>query len=154
MKKIIVAVVVLLLLGGGAGAFFLLPLGEPPADGEAAQAGQQVAPEPEPDGEALYLPLDPAFVVNFEYNGGIRYLQISLQVMAYEPSVLEKVAAHMPAVRNNLILLFSGQDYPTLNTVEGKEALRGAVRESVNKQLKLKGESRVRDVFFTGFVVQ
>jgi flagellar FliL protein len=152
MKKIIIIVVVLVLLGGGGAAFFLLNGSDPaPAAGTESE---QVEVQVEEVSDPIYLPLDPAFVVNFEHNGGIRYLQLSLQVMSFDQAVVEKVEANMPAVRNNLILLFSGQDYDSLTTVEGKEKLREDVRESINQLVHLTGSSKVNDVFFTGFVMQ
>lgn len=155
MKKIIIiALGALLLAGGGAAAFFLLNKQEPgQADVTAGTEGEAAQPA-EPEGDPIYLALDPAFVVNFEHNGGVRYLQLSLQVMAYQQEVIDKVAANMPAVRNNLILLFSSQNYEALNTLEGKESLRKQVAESINEVVRLSGENRVDDVYFTGFVVQ
>mgnify|MGYP003630138983 FL=1 len=156
MKKVLIAVAVLLLLGGGAGAYFLLQgEDEVAAPGGAQPAGAgQAQPAAEPEGEPTYLSLNPAFVVNFEHNGSVRYLQIELQVMAYSEAALQKVAANMPAVRNTLILLFSSQDYAALTTLEGKESLRKAVIDAINKQLRLTGDDRVLEAFFTNFVVQ
>ncbi len=152
MKKIIIIIVVLVLLGGGGAAFFLLKGGDPePVAGTDTEQGE-VAPEQLSD--PIYLPLSPAFVVNFEHKGGIRYLQLSLQVMSFDEAAVEKVEANMPAVRNNLILLFSGQDYDFLTTIEGKEKLREEVRDSINKLINLAGNSKVNEVFFTGFVMQ
>ncbi len=151
---IIIAVLLLLIIGGGA-AYFLMGGDDATAvagqgsDVEAAPAAE-VAEELEP----IYLPLDPAFVVNFEHNGSIRYLQLSLQVMSYDQGVVDKIEANMPAVRNSLILLFSGQDYAALNTLEGKEGLRLKVKEAIHKVVRLKGDKKVDDVFFTGFVMQ
>jgi len=153
MKKVLIAVATLVVLGGAGAAAWFLWLAEDPPSADTAVAGAG-AVEPEPAGEPIYLALAPEFVVNFEYQGGVRYLQVGLQVMAYEQAVLEKVAANMPAVRSNLILLLSDQDYPALNTVAGKEALRQAIVEAVNAQLKLTGRQRVREAFFTSFVVQ
>ncbi len=93
-------------------------------------------------------------MVNFERNGSIRYLQMTLQVMSYDQEVVDKVSANMPAVRNNLIMLFSAADYESLASVEGKEALRKQVLVSINEVVRLKGDTKVDDVFFTGFVMQ
>ncbi|MDZ7784009.1 MAG: flagellar basal body-associated FliL family protein [Halioglobus sp.] len=156
MKKIIIAVVPLLLVAVAAGAYFLLGGNDAgPAGSTAESAGSEQAQEtPEREDDPLYLALSPAFVVNFEHNGGVRYLQIELQAMSYEQEVLDKVAANMPAVRNKLILLFSSQDYETLNTLEGKETLRRRALEAINELLRLDGEHSVEELFFTGFVVQ
>lgn len=155
MKKIILIVItVLVLAGAGVAAYVLLGSDSPDsaAGTDGAENGQ--AQEVEQEQEPIYMPLDPAFVVNFEHNGGIRYLQLSLQIMAYDQPVLDKVAANIPAVRNNLIMLFSGQDYDYLTTLEGKESLRQEVLNSINKVVRFKGKSGVKEVFFTGFVMQ
>ena len=154
MKKIVILVLVvglLLVIGGGA-AFFML--GDSGKSGSDEQVDKVVDLQVDEDREPIYLPLDPAFVVNFEHKGTIRYLQLSLQVMAYDQRVVDKIQANMPAVRNSLILLFSGQDYDALNTLEGKEQLRKTVRQSIHDVIRLKGEQKVDDVFFTGFVMQ
>lgn len=155
MKKIIIIVVALLVLGGaGAAAYFMLG-GDGGAATDAAGAdGAAAAPPVEEEKDPIYLGLDPAFVVNFERNGSIRYLQLTLQVMSYDQGVVDKVSANMPAVRNNLIMLFSSQDYDALATVEGKEGLREDVLVSINEVVRLKGDTKVDDVFFTGFVMQ
>jgi flagellar FliL protein len=158
MKKIIIiAAVVVLLAGGGAAAYFMLGKDSavPALDADGQPIPQAAAAEPvEEEKDAIYLGLDPAFVVNFERNGTIRYLQLSLQVMSFEQSAIDKVAANMPAVRNTLILLLSAQDYDSLATLEGKENLRSQVLDSVNKVVRLKGDTKVNEVFFTGFVIQ
>jgi len=154
MEKIIIAAGSLLLVALLAGGFFLVrgnDAGQSDATGASAGADQEAAEREE---DPLYLDLSPAFVVNFEHNGGVRYLQIELQAMAYQQEVLDKVEANMPAVRNKLILLFSSQDYQALNTLEGKEALRRQALEAINTLLGFEGEHSVEELFFTGFVVQ
>jgi flagellar FliL protein len=152
MKKIIIIVVVVLVLaGGGVAGFMLMGDGETGTN-DATGASVEVIKEPERD--PIYLPLSPAFVVNFDHKGSIRYLQLTLQIMSYHQEVVDKVDANMPAVRNNLIMLFSGQDYDVLNTSEGKENLRKEVLTSIEEVLRLEGEMTVSDVYFTGFVMQ
>ena len=155
MKKIIIIVVALLLVGGGAAGYFMMAGDDdqPSADGSDTNITEAEQAE-EVDQDPIYLALDPAFVVNFEHNGSIRYLQLSLQIMSYEQDVIDKVSSNMPAVRNSLIMLFSGQDYDYLNTVEGKENLRKEVLSSVHQVVRLKNNLKVNDVFFTGFVMQ
>ncbi len=148
-KKILIAVIAVLVLGGGgAGAFFFLQGGEEVvAEGEAE-------PKEEPLADPIYLGLSPAFLVNFDHNGTIRYLQIELQVMARDQDIIDKVEANMPAVRNKVILLLSAQNYDAVSTVEGKEQLRQEVLAAVNESLQLTEGDALEDAFFTNFVVQ
>lgn len=90
----------------------------------------------------LYLPLEPPFVVNFTHRGTLRYLQLSLELMYHNEAILQKVSENMPAIRNDLILLFSNQDYETLSTLQGKEELRDKIMLAVNhiiSQVELSG---------------
>jgi len=155
MKKIIIIVIVLLVLGGGAGVFFMNKgdSSQPGIDTTGTEIEQLIETE-ELDEDPIYLALSPAFVVNFESNGRMRYLQLGLQIMAYEQEVVDKVSANMPAVRNSLIMLFSEQDYEVLSSAEGKEKLRGEVLNSIHQVVRLKNGRKVDDVFFTSFVMQ
>jgi len=148
-KIVIIGAAVVLLGGGGAGAFFLLQEDEPPpgAEGEAVAVVEEIA-------DPIYRPLSPNFVINFKRNGAINYLQLSLQVMARDQEIIDKVELNDPAIRNKLILLFSGQDFESLGTIEGKEALRAAALGAVNEVLGLEAEAGVEDIFFTSFVMQ
>ena len=149
MKKVIIIGAAVLVLAGGGGAAFFMMQDDPPAEGVEGAA----APA-EPEADPLYRPLSPDFVINFKHQGAIHYLQLSMQVMAYEEDVIDKVAATDPAIRNQLIMLFSGQDYEELGTLEGKEKLRQEVLVAVNEVIKMDPAVGVQDVYFTGFVMQ
>lgn len=147
-KLIIIAAVVVLALGGG-GAAFMMGGSE-----EAAVAGEAEAPAVA--AEPIYIPLDPAFVVNFQdKNQKTKFLKAELNVVTYNEDVPEAVMKHMPAIRNNLILLFSRQLYEDLLPHEGKEVLRAEalaqVQAVVEKQVSGSG---IEDLFFTSFVMQ
>jgi len=146
----IIAVVVVLLAGGGVAAWLLLGSNDEAA-AETATA-EPAAPKVE-EREPSYMPLE-KFLVNFDHKGGMRYIQTDIQLMAYEPEVLERAQRNMPAVRNRLIMLFSDQDFEALRTLEGKEALRKDVLKAVNESLKMSGPDSVQDVYFTSFVLQ
>lgn len=156
MKKILVVVGLVLVLGAGAAAaYFLLPVGDSKASAVAGADGSPEAEqqaEPEEERDALYLPLNPAFVITYERPDGLRYLQVDLQVMSYDQQALDKVVANDPAVRNKLIMLFSAQDFEQLATIEGKEALREQALLAIHEATP--GKNKVDEVFFTGFVMQ
>ena len=139
---IIIAVVVLLALGGGGAAFML--------------SGGDDAAVPAAAADPIYIPLDPAFVVNFQdKNQKTKFLKAELNVVTYNEDVPEAVMKHMPAIRNNLILLFSRQLYEDLLPHEGKEVLRAEalaeVQSVIEKQVTGSG---IEDLFFTSFVMQ
>ena len=153
MKKvIIISVVLLLLVGGGAAAYVFLLKEEPPA--ASVEGGEGSAPPVVEEKDPIYFALRPEFVVNYEHKGSTRYLQLSMQIMAHEQSIIDKVEANMPAVRNTLIMLLSAKDFDVLATPEGKEALRAEVLGAVNETVKFPGPDGVKEVYFTAFVMQ
>jgi len=153
-KWVLWAVLALLLIGGAVAATLLLTgnLGVSSDKPAAADKGAQAKAPAKP---ALYLPLSPAFVVNFEDQSDVRFLQVEVQVMAREQSVLDAVQQNMPVVRNNILLLLSGQKYEVVSTRKGKEKLRTDILNTVNKVLQDTGSSgRIEAVYFTSFVMQ
>lgn len=105
---------------------------------------------------ALYQPLEPPLVVNFEgADGSTRYLQMTVQVMARDQQVIEAVKTHAPAIRNNFLFIIGNRDYASLATVAGKEKLRTEMLDEVQGiLLRNTGEPGVEEVYFTSFVMQ
>lgn len=144
---IIIAVVVLLLIGGGVAAFFLLSGSE-----DSAEQVEDAEPVQKP---AIYFDFKPPFVVNYQWKGRQRYVQISMSVMTREENVVETLETHMPLVRNNLVMILGAQDFENLRTPEGKEALRESILEEMQRILTEEmGEPGVEKVLFTNFVMQ
>lgn len=146
-----------LMIGGGVAALIAASIGgtayllggkADPADGKQAKAEKVAAPP-------VYTPFEPPFVVNFEDDGTIRFLQVSVEVSSRDPKVAEAVKLHMPAIRDQLIVLFSDVDYATLSSREGKDALRVKALDTVKGILKAQGgSSRIDGLYFTNFVMQ
>lgn len=158
MKLVIFGLVGLILLGGAAGAVLyftgVIGGGGEDAVAEGPGAGEEAKAE-EVKGPLLYHPLEPPFVVNFTDDSDVRFMQVRLQAAARDPDVIEHIKTHSPAIRNALVMLFSGQDPAELNTREGKEKLQKAVVAEVNRVLEEQtGSGGVDNVFFTSFVMQ
>lgn len=139
------------------------PEPDPAADKKAAKEkkkkgkkGKDKGKEGEKEaGAVTYLALDPPFVVNIAEANNMRFLQVSMEVMAKDPAAVEDVKKHMPAIRNSLVLLLSSQGYPTLNSPEGKEKIRVNSLAEIQKILQEHtGKPGVEAVYFTGFVMQ
>ncbi|EHQ51966.1 flagellar basal body-associated protein FliL [Ectothiorhodospira sp. PHS-1] len=146
MLKLILIILLVTLVAAGAGggiAWFLLSGGEP---------GQE---RPEPVRPAIYLPLDPPLVVNFQGSGRIRFVQVGIVVMARDQAVLDGVNRHMPVIRNNLMILIGNKIYDDLITEAGKEQVRAEVLEEVINVLGTRGErTQVEAVYFNSLVMQ
>lgn len=158
---IIVGVVLLIALSVGgtlAAMHFLAP--EPPAEealieGEEAEVDNAEEDEVVIKSPAIYFPLKPPIIVNFQARGRQRFLQAELTLMAREEDVIQAIELHMPTLRHNLVILFGGQVYEELQTDEGKELLRQSallkLQEVMEKEIGKKG---IEQILFTNFVMQ
>jgi len=101
-----------------------------------------------------YDTLGDHFTSNLRDGGG--FVQVGLGVSTYyDERVLENVKLHQMAVRSAVLLTLSEQDSAVIGTGPGKQALREALRKSINDVLKKKeGFGGIDDVHFTSFVVQ
>ncbi|GMU68541.1 MAG: hypothetical protein AMXMBFR37_08740 [Steroidobacteraceae bacterium] len=143
-KKLLWIVLLLLVVGGGAGGAWYLKRGAHDAP---------AAPKPQP---ALYYKLDPAFVVNFEAEQLVRFLQVTVEVMSRDPQAIEFIKQHDPVVRNDLLMLLSNQQYAVIATPEGKEALRARALDTLRAVAAREGgkPDAIEAVYFTSFVMQ
>lgn len=140
--------------GGGEHAAAVAEGGDA-GDSQDAESSGDGGNDHEEQKAAIYIPIDPAFVVNFASQGKARFLQVTVEVMTREPEVPEKIKLHMPVIRNNLMLLFSNQTYDKVSTLEGKEALREEALTVVQEILETEtGDPGVEAVYFTSFVMQ
>ncbi len=103
---------------------------------------------------SLFYPIDPPLVVNFEDGSAVRFLQISMEVMAKDQKGIDSVQKNIPLIRNNLLLLMSNRDYQSLMSREGKEKLRQEALAEVRAVQKKQGGDDIEDLLFTSFVVQ
>lgn len=150
---ILVLVVVLLLITSGAtvAALYLVgAIGNGSTVDEHAGEGKTESQKP-----AIYLPVEPALIANFDKRGQVGFLQVSVELMARDQTVLDAARKHMAVVRNNLLLLMSSKSYEELADRAGKEALRQQALEAVNNLLAERHvDGRVEAVYFTAFVMQ
>jgi flagellar protein FliL len=136
------------LAGGGAAAYMLMGNG----DGHGKKEAKAKVPLAPP----LYVALDPPFVVNFEGEQLVRFLQITVQVMTRDPATVELLKANDPVVRNDLLLLFANQKYELVAARAGKEKLRADTLTAIRHVVETGGgkADHVEQVYFTSFVMQ
>ncbi|MBC6906243.1 flagellar basal body rod protein [Saccharophagus sp. K07] len=103
----------------------------------------------------IYLPLKPAFIVNYGGPGKLKYIKADISLRLQDQQVANSVRHHMPYIRNNLVMLFSAQTDESISSQEGKEALRQealqAVREVIQREDQVEG---VVDLYFNAFLIQ
>jgi flagellar basal body-associated protein FliL len=118
-----------------------------PAATKSAEGGHSGKP-------SLYYAIDPPLVVNFEDGSAVRFLQITMEIMAHDEKAIESVQKNIPLIRNNLLLLMSNRNYQSMMSREGKEKFREEALAEVRAVQKKEGSPDVDDVLFTSFVVQ
>ena len=175
MKLVIVGAVALFLavLGAQVAAPILTKMiaGDPhapkkAADGESGDEQQlALADAPaaaddkadKPVEPALYVPLDPPFVVSFAEKGGdTRFVQLTLQAMARNEKTVDAIKTHAPAIRNAFLFVISAHKVEDLETLEGKEKLRTDMLKSANEIMeKNTGKpDAIEELYFTSLVIQ
>jgi flagellar protein FliL len=150
-KGLIIAIAAVLVLGGGgAGAYFAFSgKKEEGKDGAKEVEQKEVLPP-------RYVNLDPPFVVNFEAEAAVRFLQVTIGIMTRDLHTEELLKQNDPRVRNDMLMILSGQTYAAVATTEGKEALRKKCLDAVRLITKEVGGdgSKIEALYFTSFVMQ
>lgn len=157
-KILLLAALAVVLIGVSVGGTLLIVKLFADPDAEAAEAeavSSESATQEPPKKPAIYYPMQPVFVVNFMTGGRQRFMQLELNLMLRDQSIIPALELHMPAIRNNLVMLFSGQIYEDMQTAEGKELLRLEATLNVQQTLEREiGQPGIEQVLFTNFVMQ
>ena len=162
-KKIIIFIVLAVVLIGISigGTLFAVKLLSPEPEPEVIldENGDPVIDEGEeviePKKSAIYFPLKPPIIVNFQARGRQRFMQAEITLMTRDDDVIEAVELHMPVIRNNLVLLFGGQVYEELQTEAGRELLRQQALESLQEIMQQELEKPgIEKLLFTNLVMQ
>ena len=144
-KGLVIGLVAMLVLGGGGFGAWKFLGGK--SDGKA-KVEEKLPPR--------YVTLDPPFVVNFEAESVVRFLQVTIDVMTRDASIETLIKSHDPRVRNDLLMILGNQSYSTVSTLEGKEALRKRSLDSVKAIVQEMGgdPAKLEALYFTSFVMQ
>jgi flagellar FliL protein len=159
MKIILIVNAVLVLIAIAVGVTFFVMSGsddDKPVDTEMLESAESAPQAPvRRSGPPVYIPLNPAFVVNFENQEQVSFLQVDIQLMTYDPAVVEAINVHMPRVRNELLLLLGGKQYHEINTREGKRVLAQEAITEIKRVLEEAGApASIEALYFTSFVMQ
>ena len=149
-KKLIIisALVAVLAIGLSVGAtMYLLGGNEPEVIAE------DVIEEPVKE-PAIYLSINPPFLVTFNVDGRQRYMQISVSVSSRDGSALDTLEHHMPLILSKLRSMYGAQVFDEIKTDSGKLTLQSKTVEVINEVLATEGTSQIENVYFTNFVLQ
>ena len=128
-KGLLVAaiVAVVLLAAGGVGGWFFLSQKSP---------NQSAQSKPVHHSPPVFVTLEP-FVVNLA--GDVQhFLQVGVDLKVADAHVSDQIKAHLPEVRNGVLLLLSSKKVEELSSLDGKNQLRDEIRTAVNGPLGIK----------------
>lgn len=89
------------------------------------------------------------FLVNLADPGQLRYLKVTFHVETHQNR--EEFEKRLPQSRDSVLTVLSSKNSRDLMTSEGKNALREEIKEKMNHLLT---ETKVRNIYFTEFVIQ
>lgn len=122
--------------GGAAGWYFLGAAHEADAEASAPAAPVKKAP---PVFHNLEL-----FTVNLQDADGDRYVQLGVVVELAGNDALEAVKAHMPIIRNDVLMLLSSKKASELATPRGKETLAREIAAAARRPLPAAAQPRAK----------
>lgn len=143
---IIIAAVLVLLIGIGAGVFLFLGGDEEKLSPEEEQAmlekqAKEVGPMVNID----------SFIVNILDENESRYLKAAITLEVDGEAASLELAQRMPQVKDAILLLIGNKTFDELSDLQGKIQLRA---ELINKINSLLTNGKVKQIYFTDFVVQ
>ncbi len=145
MNKMVLigAIVGALLLGGGGAAFYMTSMAPP------------VAQEDQVDTRTnIYVEVPPV-VANFEYEGSMRYLQVTVNLQTRNTASATLMKDNAPLIQGEILMLLQDLDFGTVRSTEGKRALIEMIDAGVRELFKSGAEPlELEQVVLTGFVVQ
>ena len=109
------------------------------------------------DAQVQYIDMYPSFVLNFGggTGGKLRYLKADISLRVDTKSGAGTLERHMPALRNEVVLLLSQQTDETMMDNAKREALRLELLKKLQDVITAEENSPiVVDLLFTNFVVQ
>lgn len=154
VKILAMAGVMLLIAGISVGGTLFLTgfFADEPVVTESGEPGQQQA---RPPTRALYLQLNPDFVVTYDVGSRQRFLRVELAVRARDQASLDALTQHMPLVRDEIITTLSEQTFGNIQRREGKEELVETLAEVMNRIITQRSEGQgVEAVLYNNFVLQ
>jgi len=154
-KLIIIIAVILLIVGAAAGYYFMAGNSEVVDEENVEEIEEVVEEERDAANEKLYYDMSQSLIVNFPKGSGASLIQVSVSLLVKGAETIDAIKKHEPMIRNNLLMAISAKGAANLKTREGKEALREVMLDEVGKVMeRMTRKNKVKDLFFTAFVMQ
>jgi len=152
-KKLLIiigAVVIAIAVGAGA-TFFMLHGSSKEAGSKEGKSEKSEKSEKGEKGEALNIcTLDP-FIVNIYDGQELRYLKLKLEIELSSAEVKNELTARQAELRDAVLTILTTKTMQDIQFLQGKNQLKQEIMTAVTKMLS---PGKVKQIFFTDFVVQ
>jgi len=103
----------------------------------------------------IYVPVKPAFVVNYGGEGKLKYMKLEISLRVLDTKSSNAARHHMPLIRDYLVTTFSRLRDEDVDSQEAKEQVRLSALEGIQELLeKEDGEQGIIGLYFNNFVIQ
>jgi flagellar FliL protein len=160
-KKLLIMIVIgafaLMILSGLAVYLIMSNGGEkPPKEPEPVEEGKpKVVDDKGNPLPPLYYPVKPAFLATLPPDGPFRLLQIGIELLTYQPDMINFLTTNDPMIKHHLLNMVSTQNGEELKSRAGKEKLQAEVLEKINElALEMGAKPDLVKVYFTKLVME
>jgi flagellar FliL protein len=148
-KTMVIIMAAALVLGIGIpGAFFALGGSDKSGDDAFLEDEYEDSDEKTKGLPPAVLPLE-TFIVNLQVKGS--FLRTTIQLEFADPQLPHTIENDIPKIKDAIIRTLSSKSSSEILSAEGKDKLRGELRDSVNDMI---GAEEVTQVYFTEFIIQ
>ncbi len=95
------------------------------------------------------IPME-TFLVNLAESRGGKLAKINMELEVDSTKVQEEIEKRKPQIRDIIITLLSSKNYDQVSSKDGKESLRGEIKDTVNSFLT---KGHIKHVYFTEFIL-
>jgi flagellar FliL protein len=146
LKWIIVGIAgVVILIGGILGGFILLK--KPPEEAHPQTASHESINKSD---LSQTFPLE-KFVVNLNDPEGKRFLHTTIELESSAHGFAEELNSKMPQIKDAILIVLSSKSLSDVQGIDGKLSLRKELIAEINKIMSI---TKIRNLYFTEFVIQ
>lgn len=94
------------------------------------------------------VPLE-SFIVNLAGERGRKVARVNMELELQGESVAEEIEKRKAQIRDIIIITLSSKSYEEISSREGKDQLRGEIKDTINNFLT---KGKIKNVFFTDLI--
>ena len=140
-----VPVLVLLIFGTAAGAYFMGVF-----SGEKSGTAEAAAKTEEKKNLGPLLEMED-FVVNIMHDDSARFLKVGITLEVEDEESRTAIKRRMPQIADAVLLMVGNKTFDDVKDLQGKMQLKADLLDRIQE---LSGRGKVRNIYFTDFVVQ